>query len=253
MTDAGWLGSDMPPMPPESRPPAVENPPVKRLKLLGILASVFIVGVVLVGLATVWYLWKCRAVLQAGLTGEVDPAIAYSDYLGLLDLASDLDRAHLILLAVSAVVFITWLWLARRNSELLSDELHARGRGWVIGSWFVPFANLVFPYQVVRDVWGASHPGARATPGELRIPPPARIVGLWWACFVSAWIIARIALARVDNITTFEDWTGLIVLITIAYGLLAAAAVLIVVIIRQVTRWQQPAVDRRRTGLVAGQ
>jgi hypothetical protein len=35
--------------------------------------------------------------------------------------------------------------------------------GWAVGSWFVPFVNLVVPKQVVNDVWRASTPAGRRT------------------------------------------------------------------------------------------
>ena len=40
----------------------------------------------------------------------------------------------LVVAPTAAAVFITWLWRARRNSELLCAARHSRSIGWVVGA-----------------------------------------------------------------------------------------------------------------------
>jgi uncharacterized protein DUF4328 len=113
-------------------------------------------------------------------------------------------------LAVQAAVglaFLAWLYRARTNSETLSRGRHRYGRGWTVGAWFVPFANLVLPWVVVTDVLRASRPDDEPTTW-----PP----GTWWTATLLARVIHTAA------------WVTLVV--TIAgtaspAGLLAAAVI----------------------------
>ncbi len=87
-----------------------------------------------------------------------------------------------------------WLWRVRENAEALRPYAqHRRARGWVWGGWLVPVANLWFPYQLVRDVRGATSPtgGAGAT------------VRWWWASFLSwylTWSFAANGIGDLDVI-----------------------------------------------------
>lgn len=86
----------------------------------------------------------------------------------------------MFVLIAAYVVTCLWLYQARTNAEVLRPEVHhARSRGWVWGGWVVPFVNLWFPYQVVRDiVKGADRP----TP----------MLGWWWASWVVYSITSQI-------------------------------------------------------------
>jgi Domain of unknown function (DUF4328) len=60
----------------------------------------------------------------------------------------------LVLLA-GAIVFIGWLHAAYWNVDVVAPSERRFGHGWAIGSWFVPFFNLVRPKSIVNDVWRA--------------------------------------------------------------------------------------------------
>jgi hypothetical protein len=73
------------------------------------------------------------------------------------------------------VVFILFLvWLARVNRNLrdLSGEELTFTPGWVAGWFFVPFANFVMPYRVVREIWLVSRRREADRSTEL--------VAWWW-------------------------------------------------------------------------
>ena len=56
------------------------------------------------------------------------------------------------------VFFIAWFRQAYRNIEALGAASLRHSHGWAIGSWFVPFLNLVRPKQIANDVWRGSDP-----------------------------------------------------------------------------------------------
>jgi len=95
--------------------------------------------------------------------------------------------------AVSAFAFLvfafgyvaTCLWLqrARVNADALRPwHHHARSRGWVWGGWVCPVVSLWFPYQVVRDVRGATAPRSAKA-----------LLGVWWGAWLAYLISLQVA------------------------------------------------------------
>jgi Domain of unknown function (DUF4328) len=141
-------------------------------------------------------------------------------------------------LVVSGVVFIVWLYRARANAE--ASEVRLRlGRGWTIGAWFVPLANLVLPWVVVSDVWRASAPIARRGAG---------LVTAWWAAVLAAWgldaAVMVLALTGDDAIAAVR--TGA-VLSTVEGLVTVLAAGLIVAVVMQISGWQRGPANERPT------
>jgi hypothetical protein len=104
----------------------------------------------------------------------------------------------LIALALTAVLFLTWLYQ-------LSKDLHERrpghvrySPGWAVGGWFVPFLSLVRPFQVVRDLWRSSElSGWRSE--------PAQLVGWWWGLFLLSNFTSLIAASQpTDTLEQFR-------------------------------------------------
>jgi hypothetical protein len=99
--------------------------------------------------------------------------------------------ANLGLLVLTAIPFLMWLHRIVANNAALGRA----GRftpGWSVGWWFIPFANLVRPGQVVAEAWRASEPSAReATTGSFR-GGGMIFVWVWWVLYVTGNLIARI-------------------------------------------------------------
>ena len=131
---------------------------------------------------------------------------------------------------VAAVAFLIWLHRARRGAEALGGE-QRHGRGWVIGAWFVPFANLVLPVRIVADVYRASAPPTVAR------PVPAGLVAAWWATAVGAWLLFPLGTVLRASDQTY----GAAVLFSIQGLLTLAAGGLAAAVITRIGRWQSGA------------
>ncbi|BDM74276.1 hypothetical protein HEK616_77630 (plasmid) [Streptomyces nigrescens] len=131
----------------------------------------------------------------------------------------------------AGVVFLVWLWRARVNAELLGGAAaQRRSRGWVVGGWFTPVANLWVPYQVMSDIWRAS---------AARRPVPNGLVMAWWAPLVVSTIIGRaVAKIYLSEEITEESLLSAAKLSTLSTVLDAVAGVLVVLLIRRITAWQ---------------
>lgn len=140
-----------------------------------------------------------------------------------------LGLAVLALLLATVAVFLNWFYRARKNAGL-SAWRQRWSPGWAIGSWFLPPVLLWFPYQIMADIWRAGRsPGLRDGPSNAVLP------GLWWACWVLAWITSF-------QHTTQTTADGTSTSYALNFGgtppsavFAAAAAILLIVIIRKVS------------------
>jgi hypothetical protein len=80
---------------------------------------------------------------------------------------------YLVGVVVGAACFIPWFHRAYKN--MASWRATRFSSGWAIGGWFIPFANLVVPYLVAKDL--ATYSGPTKT-------SPTNYLQVWWACVV---------------------------------------------------------------------
>ena len=84
---------------------------------------------------------------------------------------------QMVLGIVTGVTFLRWIYRSNKNLRMLSDEAMTFTPGWSVGWYFVPFANLYKPYQVMKEIWTVSHKSEASNHA---------IVGWWWiTCLIS--------------------------------------------------------------------
>src|SRR5262249_21379522 len=89
----------------------------------------------------------------------------------------------LVVSTIIAIVFYCiWIHRAAKNLRALGRRGLAFTPGWCVGWFFVPFGNLVKPYQAVSEIWKASAPDADADGWRAR--SGSSLVGLWWAMWI---------------------------------------------------------------------
>ncbi len=160
-----------------------------------------------------------------------------------LDTADNLGRtwgiAHLVGLVAAGAVFLVWWYCTHYNARWLGGpSTPGQTGGWVIGAWFCPIANLRFPRDMVADAWQASAP--RGT------TPSTAIINVWWLAFVLSNILSLYATRfflgstrTPTSKTAFADsFHTVAVLDTVSSTIYLGAAVLVIFIIVQLTRWQ---------------
>ncbi|HEX8178700.1 MAG TPA: DUF4328 domain-containing protein [Pyrinomonadaceae bacterium] len=161
------------------------------------------------------------------------------------DIASPLVLVQAGLAVLNFLVYVTTiifflLWLYRAYSNL--PALGARGLdgspGWAVGSFFIPFLNLVRPFQAVREIWRWSKPGDSAAGiGGLSFTADTRapLVAWWWGFWIASNVASNIYWRIGDNkeAAGATAWFGLI---TDLLSIVAAA--LAVMLIRAIDRMQ---------------
>ncbi|MEV7770977.1 DUF4328 domain-containing protein [Kitasatospora sp. NPDC086791] len=137
----------------------------------------------------------------------------------------------LLVIVAAGVVFLVWLWRARINAESLGGpDSQRRVRGWVVGSWMTPVANLWIPYLIVTDIWKASAP-RRSAPGALLV--------VWWGAWVIGGYVGQsyTYLVMKDSLTE-DDLRRAVYLSTVSTVLYVLAGVLILYTVHRISTWQ---------------
>jgi hypothetical protein len=134
--------------------------------------------------------------MPGGIAGEdVGDASAGADSTGELVIALLFVGAGLSMIVVfvaTVVAYLMWIHRAYANLTALGNpkESLEYSPGWAVGGFFIPFANLVVPYRVVREIWTKSDPSIRSEQDFMFSgPQTAGIIGLWWAF----WLISNVA------------------------------------------------------------
>ncbi|MGW6566016.1 DUF4328 domain-containing protein [Streptomyces sp. NPDC054975] len=146
------------------------------------------------------------------------------------------------LFVATGIVFIIWFHRLRQNAEVWAGDLQSRGKGWAIGSWFIPIGNLWIPRGIAADIWRASRlrPYAADGAGELTL------LHCWWAFWVADIVVDRIAAQLSKRAETFEAYTTATWWSLLGYALDIAAAVLAILFVRRLTSMQH----QKATGMI---
>ncbi|MBT2507241.1 DUF4328 domain-containing protein [Streptomyces sp. ISL-98] len=160
--------------------------------------------------------------------------------------AEEIDRSQILVvwssmvyapvLVATAAVFLVWFFRVRRNADVFAPDLQRRGRGWAIGTWFIPVANLWMPRGIAVDVWAAS----RRDPYGLETAKrePKLVLDLWWTAWVASLLYGRFANKRYEKAEAPADIRDALDLLIVADLLDIAAAVLAIFFVRALTRMQ---------------
>ncbi len=86
----------------------------------------------------------------------------------------------------TAVCYLIWIHRCYSNLPAFGNPIRSLSYspGWAIGAWFIPLANLVLPYRLVRETWEKSTPFHQS---RLQADQPTHWFPLWWAF----WLISN--------------------------------------------------------------
>jgi hypothetical protein len=162
--------------------------------------------------------------------------------------ANDARQAMVLILwglvfFVTGVTFLVWMYRAYRNLEALGNikERLDFSAGWAVGSFFVPFINLVYPFQAMREIWNKSDPKVRNA-DELAwqvtsYTPPLIII--WWLVWLASNVTGHLHRTFADDAKTPET-----ILWVTQFGIIAdliaiGSAILAILVVRGVKRRQE--------------
>ena len=141
---------------------------------------------------------------------------------------------EILLRILTIIFFLIWLHRAYKNLPALGAKNLEFSPGWAVGWWFIPFANLVKPYQIMSELWNASDSDFDPELFLSNSIGTPSIISWWWGLFIIGNIVGRVA----DKLESVNLAYSLVSLI-IYCALQGAAAFLIITIVRKITREQE--------------
>jgi hypothetical protein len=106
-------------------------------------------------------------------------------------LAGIADSLLLPVYFATVIVFCMWIHRIYKNLPLLGAKNLRMTPGWAVGWYFVPFANLVKPYQGMKDAWNACSLDAEKSFlswGERSAPA---LIKWWWGFWLVSNSVSR--------------------------------------------------------------
>ena len=134
---------------------------------------------------------------------------------------------EVIIYLVTVVFFLMWLYRAHNNLGAFDPwRRFDHSAGWAVGSFFVPFVNLVVPYRAVKEVWQKSGP-----PNEALLSEPAAPgwFPVWWLFWLLASFAGNISLRASFNENVSDSAVTVISIVAGALSIVAAGLAYLVV------------------------
>lgn len=142
-------------------------------------------------------------------------------------------------------VFLIWMYRSYENLKPLGTAHTEYSSGWAVGSWFVPFLNLVRPYGIIKEIWFGSDPddidiessplGSTLEMAKVAAP----MFGLWWAMWIISNVFNNISTRLGLRSSTLDDHITSFWLDIIASVLTIVAALLAINVVNAITKRQE--------------
>lgn len=116
-------------------------------------------------------------IIREFLVGEIDDELfaraelsdVFSGIVGIL---------WLVIFIIMSILFLMWFRRAYYNLHQLKNNLSYTD-GWAVGSWFLPFANWVLPYRIMKEIYDSTR-NLFIQRGDIQPKLPTNFVTIWW-------------------------------------------------------------------------
>jgi hypothetical protein len=94
---------------------------------------------------------------------------------------------HFVVFLVTGTAFLKWVYRANENCHGFDAQGMRFSPRWSIGCYFVPFLNLVRPYQAMKEIWQVSR-----SPEDWENQPNSPLVSWWWALWLAVGFLSQL-------------------------------------------------------------
>ncbi len=112
-----------------------------------------------------------------------------------------INIGNLVINICCIIFFILWFRRAYYNLYLTQEANLLYAEGWAAGAWFVPFLNLVRPYQIMNEIWNKTQEVTK----NLLSFKNSSLVGWWWALYLTFWFISNFANKVFNDDSTIDS------------------------------------------------
>ncbi len=89
------------------------------------------------------------------------------------------------------IFFVIWMKRAYDNLYHSGTENLRYTSGWAIAGWFIPLANLVIPYRIIKEIWDETQQTFYKDPiGEIY---ESSIVDYWWGTYIGSMVLGIVS------------------------------------------------------------
>ena len=133
------------------------------------------------------------AQMSLASSGSISPAAAE---------ANDSRQAiiggiYFLVFVATAIVFLKWIYRANLNCRGFGATDMRFTPGWSIGYYFIPFLNLVRPYQAMKEIWKVS-----TNPLNWKDQAASALLGWWWALWLTSGIFGQLSFRMSMKVTS---------------------------------------------------
>jgi hypothetical protein len=141
-----------------------------------------------------------------------------------------------VVLTITGIVWLVWQHRSQANLHVARLRELEYTPGWSVGWWLIPFANLVKPFQTVRELWKASSGDESWWQNTTW-----SLIGWWWALWIATLVLERVASAVFTGASTLDSLISSSRLYLAYEVVVIIATILAIAIVR--------AVNQRQAGL----
>jgi len=124
------------------------------------------------------FLWGYMILNAVAQIGSFYTEMVSGRTLGILNPTDYLVLANILVLLVTGIIVLRWVYRASVNAHAAAPDLTITP-GWAVGWYFVPIASLWKPFQAMKEIWLGSHYGANWEAGY-----SSDLLNWWWGLFI---------------------------------------------------------------------
>ena len=140
----------------------------------------------------------------------------------------------------TVVAFLAWIHRAHKNLAAFGTSGLEYSPGWAVGGFFVPFLNLIRPFQVMREIWKASDPDVDyQNDSSWKYSASSPLIGLWWGTWILAGVLGRLVFTFSKGAETIDALLSLTYLSIASDIVNLLPAVLVIMLVKAIERKQE--------------
>jgi len=148
---------------------------------------------------------------------------------------------YFLVFIVSIIAVCVWFYRANQNLHRSGLDNIKHTNGWSVGWFFVPFANLVKPAQVLGEIEkGSNNISGEFATSSWQSQKTDNAVTLWWVCYIGSGVLSNISGKMFDEFNLGANNYSLISGLEFAsVALLAVSALMLIKVTTKVTKTQE--------------